>query len=320
MALWVLTGLAATMFLRTARELLIPVTMAVLISYALEPVVARLERVRIPRLLGAGLLLLLVMGGVAWGVYALRDEMKEVTQAVPEATRRAGEWLGLEQSARQAEDAARSPAVVQQGVGWLLSAAGHLTVVVFLVYFLLISGEHFRQRFIEVAGRHLERRRITIDVLDDINRQIQRFLLVRAVTSAIVGVATWAALAVMDVRQAAVWGVLAGVFNSIPYFGPVIVSGGLLVVGFLQFGEPVAALKIAAIALAITALEGWLLEPPLLGKAERMHVVVIFLGVLFWTWLWGGWGTILAVPMLVVVKSICDHVEPLAPVSRLLAP
>jgi len=115
------------------------------------------------------------IAGVAWGVYALRDEMKEVTQAVPEATRRAGEWLGLEQSARQAEDAARSPAVVQQGVGWLLSAAGHLTVVVFLVYFLLISGEHFRQRFIEVAGRHLERRRITIDVLDDINRQIQRY-------------------------------------------------------------------------------------------------------------------------------------------------
>ena len=157
-------------------------------------------------------------------------------------------------------------------------------------------------------------------MLDDINKQLQRFLLVRAVTSAIVGAATWAALAVMDVRQAAVWGILAGVFNSIPYFGPVIVSGGLHVVGFLQFGEPVAALKIAAIALAITSLEGWLLEPPLLGKAERMHVVVVFLGVLLWTWLWGGWGTILAVPMLVVVKSICDHVEPLAPVSRLLAP
>jgi predicted PurR-regulated permease PerM len=67
----------------------------------------------------------------------------------------------------------------------------------------------------------------------------------------------------------------------------------------------VAALKIAAIALAITSLEGWLLEPLLLGKAERMHVVVVFLGVLLWTWLWGAWGTILAVPMLVVVKAIC---------------
>lgn len=88
----------------------------------------------------------------------------------------------------------------------------------------------FQAAIHRTPGRHLERRRITIDVLDDINKQIQRFLLVRAVTSAIVGVATWAALAVMDVRQAAVWGILAGVFNSIPYFGPVIVSGGLLVV------------------------------------------------------------------------------------------
>jgi predicted PurR-regulated permease PerM len=166
----------------------------------------------------------------------------------------------------------------------------------------------------------LERRRITSEVLDDINEQIQRFLLVRVFTSAVVGAATWGALALMDVRQPAVLGILAGVFNSVPYFGPVIVSGGLLVVGFVQFAEPVRAFQIAGVALAITSLEGWLLEPPLLGKAERMHVVVIFLGVLVWTWLWGAWGTILAVPMLVVVKSICDHVDSLTPVSRLLAP
>jgi predicted PurR-regulated permease PerM len=319
-ALWVLTGLAATMFLRTAHELLIPIVIAVLISYALEPLVARLEHVRVPRLLGAALVLLLLVGGAGLGLYALRDELKEAMNALPEATRRAGEFLGVTEPARQAQEVTRSPAVLQRGVGWVLSGAGHLTVVIFLVYFLLISGEHFKRRFIELAGSHLERRRIAINVLDDINEQIQRFLIVRALTSAIVGVATWAALAVMDVRQAAVWGILAGVFNSIPYFGPVIVSGGLLVVGFLQFGEPMAALKIAAIALAITSLEGWLLEPPLLGKAERMHVVVVFLGVLLWTWLWGAWGTILAVPMLAVVKSICDHVEPFAPVSRLLAP
>jgi predicted PurR-regulated permease PerM len=124
----------------------------------------------------------------------------------------------------------------------------------------------------------------------------------------------------MGVRQAAVWGLLAGAFNSIPYFGPVIVSGGLFVVGFLQFGEPAAALKVSAVAMAITSLEGWLITPLLLGKTERMHVVVVFLGVLLWTWLWGAWGTVLAVPMLVVIKSICDHVEPLAPIGRLLAP
>jgi predicted PurR-regulated permease PerM len=124
----------------------------------------------------------------------------------------------------------------------------------------------------------------------------------------------------MNVEHAAMWGILAGVFNSIPYFGPVIVSGGLLVVGLVQTGELFEAIKMSGAALAITSLEGWLLDPPLLGKAERMNVVVVFVGLLVWTWLWGGWGTILAVPMMVVIKSIADHIQPLKPVSRLMAP
>jgi predicted PurR-regulated permease PerM len=98
------------------------------------------------------------------------------------------------------------------------------------------------------------------------------------------------------------------------------VSGGLLLVGLVQFGEITQAVKISAAALVITSLEGWLLTPPLLGKAEHMHAVVVFLGVLVWTWIWGAWGTVLAVPMLVIVKSIADHVDSLKPVSRLMSP
>jgi predicted PurR-regulated permease PerM len=124
----------------------------------------------------------------------------------------------------------------------------------------------------------------------------------------------------MGVPQPAVWGIFAGVFNSIPYFGPVIVSGGLLLVGLVQSGDPAHAFRIAAATLGITSLEGWLLTPALLGKAEEMHAVVVFLGVLLWTWIWGAWGTILAVPMLVIVKSIADHIEPLKPLSRLMSP
>jgi predicted PurR-regulated permease PerM len=305
------------MFLRTARELLIPIVIAVLMSYALEPLVVRLQRAHIPRMIGAGLLLLLLVGGAAWGAYALRDEAMEATKALPEAARRATEWLGGGTSAPQ--EAAPSGPMIQRGISWILSGAFHFTVVVFLIYFLLISGDHFKRRFLELAGRRLESRRITVDVLNDINEQIQRYLLVLAVTSAIVAVATWAMLLAMNVRQAAIWSVLAGVFNSIPYFGPVIISGGLFVVGFLQFGDPIAALKIPAAALAITSLEGWLLTPVLLGKAERMHVLVVFVGVLVWTWLWGAWGTVLAVPMLAVIKAICDHVEAFKPISRLIA-
>ena len=196
---------------------------------------------------------------------------------------------------------------------------GQVTIVVFLSYFLLLSGQHFKRRLVELAGPRLERRRITVSVLDDITTQIQRFLLIQVFTAAIVATATWLVLAWAGVQQAAVWGILAGVFNSIPYFGPIIVSGGLFAVAFLQFGQPLVAVEISLLALAITSLEGWVLVPLLLGKAERMHVVVVFVGVLVWTWIWGPWGTVLAVPMMAAIKSISDHVEPLRPVSRLLA-
>jgi len=209
---------------------------------------------------------------------------------------------------------------VQQGVGSVLALAGHVTVVVFLVFFLLVSGRHFRERILEVAGPHLKRRRITATIIDEINSQIQRFLLVQLVTAVAVAMATTAGLAWMGVSQAAVWGILAGLFNSIPYFGPVVVSGGLVLVGLVQSGDPMLALKISAMALAITSLEGWVLNPMLMGRAERMHVVVVFLGVLLWTWIWGPWGTLLAVPMLVVLKAVADHVDSLKPVGRLMAP
>jgi predicted PurR-regulated permease PerM len=100
----------------------------------------------------------------------------------------------------------------------------------------------------------------------------------------------------MGLQHAAMWGILAGAFNSIPYFGPVIVSGGLLVVGLVQGGGVAQALQMSAAAVVITSLEGWLLTPPLMGKAERMSALAVFLGLLLWTWLWGAWGTILAVP------------------------
>jgi predicted PurR-regulated permease PerM len=349
-ALWIVALVAVVFLLRAASQLLIPIVLAVLISYALEPVVAWLARHHVPRPAGAGVLLALIVGVLGWGAYSLRDDARHALEALPQVAERARMlvWSGSESSPgrqvqraaemlqgsagaekaerpgagdRQEESAAGlMSAWVQRGVGSVLALAGHITVIVFLVFFLLISGSHFRTRIVEIAGTRLERRRITASIIDDINAQVQRFLLVLLITAVVVAVATWAVLAWMNVGQAAVWGILAGVFNSIPYFGPIIVSGGLFLVGLVQSGDAVHALKMSGAALVISSLEGWLLTPPLLGKAERMHVVVVFLGVLLWTWIWGAWGTLLAVPMLVVGKSIADHVESLKPVSRLMAP
>jgi predicted PurR-regulated permease PerM len=209
---------------------------------------------------------------------------------------------------------------IQRGIGSLFALVGHIVVIFFLVFFLLLSGSQVRARVIEIAGPDDDRRQTAAMIIDDINVQIQRFLLVRLLTAVIVGVLTWIVLAWLDVQNAAVWGILAGVFNSIPYFGPIIVSGGLLVVGLVQGGGITQALQMSAAALVITSLEGWLLTPPLMGKAERMSALAVFLGLLLWTWIWGAWGTILAVPMLVIVKSVADHVPRLRPIGRLMAP
>ena len=119
-------------------------------------------------------------------------------------------------------------------------------------------------------------------------------------------------------NQAGLWGVLAGIFNSIPYFGPVLVTGGTAAVAFLQFGNlPMAAL-VSGASLLITSLEGFLLTPWLTSRASSMNAVAIFVGLLFWGWVWNVWGMLLAVPMLMVLKAICDHVEDFQPIGELL--
>jgi predicted PurR-regulated permease PerM len=345
--LWALATIATVFFLRTAAQLLIPIVLAVLISYMLEPMAAWLVRHRVPRLLAASLVLGMLVGSAGWGAYILRDDAMQAVQALPQAARRARELLqshGRSEPAASIQQAAevlsggsgtgngqQRPAPqpptdseagdwLQRSVGSLFALAGHITVIVFLVFFLLVSGQHVRTRIIEVAGRDDERRRTAATIVDDINGQIQRFLVVRLVTALIVGALTWAVLAWMGVQHAAVWGILAGVFNSIPYFGPVIVSGGLFVVGLVQDGGVSQALRMSGAALVITSLEGWLLTPPLMGRVERMSALAVFLGLLLWTWIWGAWGTILAVPMLAVVKSVADHLPRLRPLGRLLAP
>ena len=192
-------------------------------------------------------------------------------------------------------------------------------VGLFLVFFLLLSGDLYKRKLITLTGRAALRRRLTGEVLDEISAQIGRFLLVRLVASAAVAIVTAGALWVLGLEHAIVWGVLAGIFNTVEYLGPVLVSGGLAIVAFLQFGALSSALAISGVALAITSLEGWLVTPALLGRATRMNAVVVFLGLLFWGWVWGPLGLILAVPMLVIVKAVCDRVDELSAVGRLMS-
>jgi len=203
------------------------------------------------------------------------------------------------------------------GVG-LFGFLGQTGVILFLVYFLLVTGDLYKRKMVKIAGPTLAKKRVTVQILDEINQQIESFIKVQLITSLIVAVATGLALWAFGVENFAMWGLLAGLFNSIPYMGPIIVTGGLAIVAFMQFNDVAKSLYVSGAAFVITSLEGFLLTPMLMGRAAQMNPVAVFIGLLFWSWVWGIWGTVLAVPMLMMLKAICDHVEDLQPIGELL--
>jgi len=190
--------------------------------------------------------------------------------------------------------------------------------VIFLVYFFLVTGDLYKRKLVKIAGPTFSEKKLTVQILDEINRQIENFMRVQLTTSLLVAVATSAALWWFGLQQYVIWGLLAGIFNSIPYLGPIIVTGGLGFVAFMQFDNIPKTITVAAIAFAITSVEGFLLTPALMSRASRINSAAIFTGLLFWSWVWGIWGTVLAVPMLMMLKAVCDHIEDLQPIGELL--
>ena len=335
------------LLLQYMRPVLLPLVLGGLLFYALDPAVDRLQTLRMPRAIGAALMLFLVIAGCGVLAYTLQGQAMTVIDQLPAASRKLTATLrkvpGAEPGAMEkvqkaadelnATEKPSAPAGVTRvqieepvfqartfvwstSIG-LASAANQLIMVVFLTYFMLLSDELFKRKLVEIVDT-LSQKKLTVSVLDDIAAQIERFLVVQLLTSGVVAVATGAALWALGMQQAALWGLLAGVFNSIPYYGPLLVTGGLALVGFLQFGTIGMTAAVAGVALLITTVEGLLLTPTLLSRAASMNQVAVFAGLLFWSWVWGVWGLLLAVPMMMVIKVVCDHVEPLHPVGHLL--
>src|SRR4030095_77167 len=175
----------------------------------------------------------------------------------------------------------------------------------------------FKRKLVE-NGPTLGRKRITVQILNDIASQIERYLLVQIFTSVVGGVATRLALWAIGLANPWVWAVAAGVFNIVPYFGPLIVAAALGIVGYLQFETIGMALAVSGIAMPSTTIEGFWLTPSLLGKVAEINRIAIFAGIMFWSWLWGVPGMLLAIPMLVVVKAVCDRIEGLQPIGSML--
>jgi predicted PurR-regulated permease PerM len=347
-ALVVLAVIAALGMLHWAREFFIPLVLSILLSSALMPLVDRLNRMRVPRGLAAAVLLTMVVGAAGAAAVALRDDTQLMLESLPDAARKLARVAGVGAGSRngaigKVEEAAKEIEKVVQpapergvqrvrvetpkvdvreylwtGTVGLITLIGQGVIVIFLTFFLLAGGATFRRKLINIAGPTFSRRRISLQMLDEITTQIQRYLLVNLGASAIVGISTWLVFAWIGLEQAPVWGMIAAIVNWMPYLGAVVVTGAGTVAAFVQFDSVEKAMLVLGASMVIQTLEGYLLLPWLTSRANKMSPVVVFVSVLAFGWLWGVWGLLLGVPMVVIVKSICDRIEDLRPIGELL--
>ena len=352
-SLVVLAVLASVFALQWGQAVFIPLMLSLLLTYALSPLVELLHRWKLPRWIGAGLILMGLFGGLGWTGYSLSGSATQLLDSLPVAAQKLGQAMrrdrgasatpldNVQQAAAQLEKAAEENSArvasrkgvarviierpgfnvrdyLVSGTVGLLSAMGQLTLVAFLTYFALCSGDTFRRKLIKITGSSLQKKKVTVHVLDDITRNIERYLLVQILVSAIVGVATGLGFWAIGMENAAVWGIIAAVTNLIPYIGSVIVLAAAGLVAFLQFNSLQMGVVVAGMSLGIHTIVGNLLMPWLTSRTSRMNPVAVFVGVIFWGWLWGIWGLLLGIPITMVIKSICDRVEDLQPIGELL--
>jgi len=351
-ALGVLMVLGVLAVLKLASGFFIPLMVGLVFSYALSPLVDWLHGMRIPRAVSSAVLILGILGGIGASVYSLSDDANELIQSMPDAARKVRDALRgpktkdttldtVQKAAAELQKAAEEaggstpPArgvtrvVVEKpkfdlrehlwtGTLGFANVIGQTVMVTFLTYFMLVSGNTFRRKLVKITGPGLAEKRLTVQALDEINAQMQRYLLVQLAASLAVGLATGICFALLGLKHAAVWGVAAGVLNLVPYVGSLAVTAGAALVAFVQFGSVNMALAVGGSSLLINTIEGYLLVPWATSKASSMNAVAVFIGVLAWGWLWGVWGLLLGIPILMAVKAVCDRVDHLKPIGELL--
>ncbi|HEV8337153.1 MAG TPA: AI-2E family transporter [Candidatus Polarisedimenticolia bacterium] len=354
LALGILATVAVVFVLQWAQSFVISVLVGIFFAYTLNPLVVWLERIKIPRVLGAGIVLAAVVSALVLGTYSLRGQIQTILEQVPEAASKVSAGLAslrrgqpgniqkmqtaareIEKAASQAADSpstSRQPAmhvVIDQppfklGSFLLVGSMGALgfmaeaAMVLFLVFFLLLAGDTFKRKLVRLTGPLLSNKKITVRILDDINDTIQKYMFMLLMTNVLVGLLTWIALRWIGLENAGAWAVAAGLLHVIPYLGPSVTAAATGLVAFMQFDSFSVALLVAGTSLAIATVVGTFITTWMTGRIAKMNAAAVFISLLFWAWLWGVWGMLLSIPIIVMVKVVAQHVEQLQPVAELL--
>lgn len=187
-----------------------------------------------------------------------------------------------------------------------------------LLYFMLASGDTFLRKLVRLVRTPVDKKRV-VEIARSIQTDMARYLFTISCINCGLGIVTGIAMYWLGMPNPVLWGVMVAVFNYVPYIGAGTSLTVLTAVSFLTFDEIGQVLLVPAVFFALTVLEGQILAPIFTGKSLTLNPVIIFLSVLFWGWLWGMMGALMAVPILMIFKICCDHVDSLAPVGEFLS-
>jgi predicted PurR-regulated permease PerM len=346
--------IAVVCALYLAQTFFVSLLLGILIAYTLNPLVVYLERIRVPRVAGTVIVMVGVMSALGVGAYSLRGQVQTIIEQLPDAARTfstalarlrtdpAGNIQKMQSAAAEVEKAtapaAGGPAVPKQpathvvvdqpgfklsnfllvGSMGALGFLGQAIMVLFLTFFLLLGGDMFKRKMVRLTGPSLSNKKITVQILDDINDSIQKYLFMLLVTNVLVAVLAWIAFRWIGLENAGAWAVASGLLHVIPYLGPGVTAAATGMAAFMQFESFSMAFLACGASLAIAAIVGTFVTTWMTGRIAKMNSAAVFISLLFWGWLWGIWGMLLSIPIVVIVKVVAEHVEQLQPVAELL--
>src|ERR1051325_134980 len=333
-----LLGLVAALYF--AKPFVMPIVLATLLTFLLKPIVRGLVSLRLPEPVGAILVMAVFFTLVSFAVTGLVQPAAQGASKAPETVtklqNRFHHWFRraerLTRAAAQVEDMTKNPSgeatppQVQVKQPVLMSAvftytrsfmAGLIETIV-LLFFMLAAGDLFMQKLVRILPT-LHDKKKAVEIANEVQHSLSTFLFTITLINAMLGLLVGLATFFVGLPNPVLWGVLAGALNFIPYFGPITGVAVLLIAGSITLESPVRAVVPAIVYLSLPGVESNVITPMILGRRLTLNPLVIFVSLMFWTWLWGIPGALLSIPMLMMLKIFCDHFKPLAPIGEFLS-
>ena len=331
-------GLAVAYTLSWAKPVILPIVLALLLSFAFAPIVRSMKRFGVHEFVSAGLVVATLLGVLALAVYQFSGPAADILNDAPRNMAQIGNmWRGLwepvDRMSKAAEEAGeianggsddeavevtiKDPAWSDILIDTVFEVAVAGTIVFALLFFLLAGRNKFLRKLVRITPE-LRRKKALAQIARGLEHQASAYLLAFSFNNFLLGCAVTVALSLLGMPYPALWGTVAAVFNFIPYMGALITLSILTIASVSAFDDVASALYVPGTFLVLTTLEGTLMQPIIIGRRLALNPVAIFISILWWGWLWGIPGALLAVPMLAVAKTICDAVEDLRPFGELL--